>query len=84
MLLNVYPGKFDGGGVVPGDRFKHRFHVPARTRPLGPKLDEHGLRGIEHFPVKVRFIQFNDVVHSCFLFYVGAEVPVRDENANGF
>jgi hypothetical protein len=56
VILHVYSGNFDGDGPVHGDGFKHRRHGLARIRPVGPKFDYHGLRGVEHFPVEVRFV----------------------------
>ena len=66
-MLHVHPDNFDRDGIVLGDGFKQRGHCLAGFRPTGPKLDQYGLQGTEHFPVEVRFVQFNEVaVHNCF------------------
>jgi hypothetical protein len=62
VVLHVNPGNFDRDGPVLGDGFKHQRHGLARVRPVGAKFNQHWVRGMEHFLVKVRFVQFNDVV----------------------
>ena len=75
VVLHVYPGNFSGDGPVPGNGFKHRRHSLARVGPVGPKLNQYGVRGIEHFLVEVRFVQFNDVVvHNSFLICLPTQV----------